>query len=182
MIKAFLVKSRILVPNIEDSKYLYSNGFYGKPIGISKPKTVNDITRPLELSLIEGVYLAKKGIIEVHNKNDEVLDYEKLYDYSAKVINKFNIIYSVYEDLRDRGFIVRSGIKYGADFAVYTLGPGLEHAPFVVIALDIEENLTPQELLSFGRVSHSTRKRLVLGLVDSRNNTIRYIMFKWLKI
>jgi tRNA-intron endonuclease len=92
------------------------------------------------------------------------------------------LIYRVYEDLREKGFIVRSGVKYGADFAVYTLGPGLEHAPYVVIAVDIDEEITPHELLSFGRVSHSTRKRLVLALVDRKSESVRYIMFKWVKM
>ncbi|QGA54770.1 tRNA-intron lyase [Sulfolobus sp. E5-1-F] len=182
MVKALLVGSKVLIPNVDESRYIYSNGFYGKPIGISKPKGPKDIIRPLELSLIESVYLAKKGLIKVTDKNGEVLEYEKLYEYSSKVINKFDIIYKVYEDLREKGFIVRSGVKYGADFAVYTLGPGLEHAPYVVIAVDIDEEITPHELLSFGRVSHSTRKRLVLALVDRKSESVRYIMFKWVKM
>ncbi|ACP55657.1 tRNA-intron lyase [Saccharolobus islandicus] len=182
MVKALLVGSKVLIPNVDESRYIYSNGFYGKAIGISKPKGPKDIIRPLELSLIESVYLAKKGLIKVIDKNGEVLEYEKLYEYSSKIINKFDIMYRVYEDLREKGFIVRSGVKYGADFAVYTLGPGLEHAPYVVIAVDIDEEITPHELLSFGRVSHSTRKRLVLALVDRKSESVRYIMFKWVKM
>ncbi|MCH4814620.1 MAG: tRNA-intron lyase [Saccharolobus sp.] len=182
MVKALLVGSKVLIPNVDESRYIYSNGFYGKPIGISKPKGPKDIIRPLELSLIESVYLAKKGLIRVIDKNGEILEYEKLYEYSSKIINKFDIMYRVYEDLREKGFIVRSGVKYGADFAVYTLGPGLEHAPYVVIAVDIDEEITPHELLSFGRVSHSTRKRLVLALVDRKSESVRYIMFKWVKM
>ncbi|WP_338600878.1 tRNA-intron lyase [Sulfolobus tengchongensis] len=182
MIRALLVGSKVVVPDVDDSRYLYSSGFYGKPIGISKPKSPKDITRPLELSLIESVYLTKKGLISVVDKNGETIEYSKLYEYSSKLISKFDIVYKVYEDLRERGFIVRSGIKYGADFAVYTLGPGLEHAPYVVIAVDIDEELSPHELLSFGRVSHSTRKRLLLGLVDRKVGSVRYIMFKWVKM
>ncbi|AAK40764.1 tRNA-intron lyase [Saccharolobus solfataricus] len=182
MVKALLVGSKVLVPSIDESRYLYSNGFYGKPIGISKPKGPKDIVRPLELSLIESVYLTKKGLINVVDKNGDLLEYKKLYEYSAMKINKFEILYKVYEDLREKGFIVRSGVKYGADFAVYTLGPGLEHAPYVVIAVDIDEEITPHELLSFGRVSHSTKKRLVLALVDRKSEGIRYIMFKWVKM
>ncbi|BDB97574.1 tRNA-intron lyase [Saccharolobus caldissimus] len=182
MIRAYLVGSKVIVTNIDDAKYLYSNGFYGKPLGIPKPKNIKDITRPLELSLIESVYLVKKGLIEVVSKNGDILEYKKLYEYGLQTIDKFDIMYRVYEDLREKGFIVRSGIKYGADFAVYTLGPGLEHAPFIIITLDIDQDLTPHELLSFGRVSHSTRKRLVLGLVDRKNGSVRYIMFKWVKL
>ncbi|AOL15962.1 tRNA-intron lyase [Sulfolobus sp. A20] len=182
MIKGVLVGSRIIIPDIQEAKYIYSKGFYGKPIGISKPKSPNEINRPLELSLIEGVYLVKKSLMQVFDNNNEVLGYTRLYELGSKTIDKFEIIYRVYEDLRERGFIVRSGMKYGADFTVYTLGPGIEHAPFVVISVDANQDLSPHELLSFGRVSHSTRKRLVLGLVDRKSNSIRYIMFKWVKI
>jgi tRNA-intron endonuclease len=91
MVKALLVGSKVLIPNVDESRYIYSNGFYGKAIGISKPKDPKDIIRPLELSLIESVYLAKKGLIKVIDKNGEVLEYEKLYEYSSKIINKFDI-------------------------------------------------------------------------------------------
>ena len=36
--KSELVENRIIVWNIEDSKKLFSEGYYGKPIGIPKPK------------------------------------------------------------------------------------------------------------------------------------------------
>jgi len=36
----------------------------------------------------------------------------------------------VYKDLRDKGFIIKPGLKYGADFSVYEKGsrPGDEHS------------------------------------------------------
>ena len=35
--KSELIENRIIVWNIEDSKKLFSKGYYGKPIGIPKP-------------------------------------------------------------------------------------------------------------------------------------------------
>ena len=43
---------------------LYRLGYYGKPIGISKPK-VPDFDVPLILDLMEGLYLVEKGEIMV---------------------------------------------------------------------------------------------------------------------
>ena len=36
--KAELVENRIIVWSIPDSKKLFAEGYFGKPIGISKPK------------------------------------------------------------------------------------------------------------------------------------------------
>ncbi len=179
--KGYLFYDRIVVPDPQEAKGIYNRGFFGKPIGVSKPKKEEEVERPLELSLIEGVYLVKKGILEVHS-DGKVIDERELYNYAKGVINKFDILYAVYEDLRKRGFVVRSGIKFGADFAVYSLGPGIEHAPYVVIALDENARLFANELMSFGRVSHSTRKKLVLAIVNLNTKSIRYIIFKWVKM
>ena len=44
--KSELIENRIIVWNIEDSKKLFSQGYYGKPIGIPKPKP-EEINVPL---------------------------------------------------------------------------------------------------------------------------------------
>lgn len=98
------------------------------------------------------------------------------------MINKFRPLYIVYKDLKKRGFVVRSGIKFGSDFAIYTLGPGVEHAPFVVSVIDGTDQISVNELMSYGRVSHSTRKKLVLAIVNLHTDEIKYIMFKWVKL
>ena len=36
--KSELIENRIIVWSIEDSRKLFSQGYYGKPIGIPKPK------------------------------------------------------------------------------------------------------------------------------------------------
>ncbi|BFH73405.1 tRNA-intron lyase [Sulfurisphaera javensis] len=176
-----LLKDKIIIKNIEDARKIYKLGYYGKPLGISKPKSAEEVNSELILSLIEGLYLTKKGILDV-TYNGEKLDFQKLYDIGIKQIPRFRILYTVYEDLREKGYVVRSGIKYGADFAVYTVGPGIEHAPYLLIALDENSEITSNEILGFGRVSHSTRKELILGIVNLNTGKIRYIMFKWLKM
>jgi len=44
--KSELVENRIIVWDIEDSKKLFSEGYYGKPIGMPKPK-IEEIDVPL---------------------------------------------------------------------------------------------------------------------------------------
>ncbi len=181
-IKGYMFGDKIVIFDINDSKKIYSSGFYGKPLGINKPKKAEDIRTPLELSIIEGLYLLKKGKIIVMHGNNKLTE-KDLYKIGKDSIARFESLFAVYSDLRDKGFVVRSGIKFGADFAVYTLGPGLEHAPYVVIVLDANSTLLANELMSFGRVSHSTRKKLVLAIVNMPSpKNIRYVMFKWVKL
>ena len=88
-------------------------------------------------------------------------------------------LYSVYRDLRDRGLVVRPGLKFGADFAVYRHGPGIDHAPFLVNVVDPGEEVDAGEILRAARLSHSVRKTLTVAV--ERGGDVEYIMFKWFK-
>ena len=61
-----LVENRIVLWNVEESRLMFGNGYYGKPLGISKPKgTQFDV--PLVLDLIEGCYLIQIGRLMVYH-------------------------------------------------------------------------------------------------------------------
>ena len=62
--KSELIENRIIVWNIENSRKLFSQGYYGKPIGIPKPK-IEEIDAPLILDLIEGLYLLENKKITI---------------------------------------------------------------------------------------------------------------------
>ncbi|MEM0371379.1 MAG: tRNA-intron lyase [Ignisphaera sp.] len=155
--------------------------FYGKPLSISKPKIDQSYQEPLVLSMYETLYLCKKGLAEV-NINGESIDCNKLWDFCKSVSHDFDVKYRVYEYLRDRNYIIRGGTKYGADFTVYTVGPGYEHAPYVITVVAKEHKIKPTDIVALGRVSHSVRKHSVLAIVDRDDNNIRYIVFKWIKL
>jgi tRNA-intron endonuclease len=77
-------------------------------------------------------------------------------------------------------FVVRPGLKFGADFTVYRRGPGLEHSLFVVHVFPLEELRDPVELVKAGRLSHSVRKTFVLASVEA-DGTPTFLMLKWFK-
>ncbi len=179
MAKGALVGLKVIVWNTNDAKKLFSKGFYGKPFGIRKPKGT-DFDAPLELSLIEALYLVEKGELEVYADGNK-LEYKELLKYCEKNIPRFKILYHVYKDLRDKGYIVRSGLKFGCDYAVYELGPGIDHAPYLVHVLDVSEDIDPVEIVRAGRLSHSVRKRFIIATTNPRVGQVKYIMFKWFK-
>ncbi len=180
--QGILLENRVVVLDPKDAREIYEKGFFGKPLGVPKPKEPEELDRPLELSLVESLYLMENLGLEVVDLNGKRVANDEFMKHALATVDRFNVLYAVYSDLRKKKFVVRSGIKFGADFAVYTMGPGIEHAPFVVIALDINNEISPLELMSFGRVSHSTRKTLVLAMVDVEKELIKYTMFKWVKM
>ncbi len=177
MIEAELIQDTIIVWNVEDGRRLYREGFYGKPLGIPKPKTP-DFNAPLILDIIEAVYLAEKGILRV-KKDGELLNLEDLQEYAETNYERFRERYLVYKDLRERGFIVTPGIKFGSDFAVYRLGPGLEHAPFIVQVKSMDDKVSALDIIRSGRLATTVRKHFTIAVPDLRANRVEYLMFEW---
>ena len=77
-IKVELLENFLVVWDSNDGSQLYKNGYYGKPLGIAKPK-IPEFDVPLILDLMEGVYLAEKGKIAVYEGPEETsVSLEKL--------------------------------------------------------------------------------------------------------
>ncbi len=178
-IRGRLLGRRVVVFDDEEARRLFSQGFYGRPLRKPKPQGPEDIEAPLELSLLEALYLLEKGVLQVVDEKGSPVDPQTLRDIGRRANPDFDILYRVYRDLREAGYVVRSGLKYGADFAVYEKGPGLEHAPYVVHVLRYRDTIDPLEIVRAGRLSHSVRKRFIIAAVDEETGNITYIMFKW---
>ena len=163
----------------EQARQLYVRGFYGKPLGVPKPRG-GKFDAPLELGLMEAVYLGERGILCVREPwSGRILEADELVEYARSVIERFDLLYRVYSDLRSKGYVVRSGLKYGADFAVYEKGPGLEHAPYLVHVHRGGASIDPLDVVRAGRLSHSVRKDFILAVV--RGSDISYLLFGWSK-
>jgi len=177
VVKAELVQGNIIVWDVGKARRLYKLGFYGRPLGISKPKSA-DFNAPLVLDIIEAVYLAEKGLLEVY-EDGRRLELEELLDRAEKAYENFREKYQVYRDLRERGFIATPGIKFGSDFAVYRIGPGLEHAPFIVQVKLPEEHLSALEIVRSGRLATTVRKYFTIAVPDVARGKIAYVLFEW---
>ncbi|HET9773947.1 MAG TPA: tRNA-intron lyase, partial [Nitrososphaeraceae archaeon] len=66
-----LIENRVIVWNILESRDLFGNGYFGKPLGVPKPKGIN-FDSPLILDLVESYYLIQKGKLKV-NSRDKLL-------------------------------------------------------------------------------------------------------------
>lgn len=172
-----LEDNRLIVWDHRQGNRLYKDGFYGKPLGIAKPKEV--FTQPLVLDAVEGLYLLNKKKISVSDIQGSKITYTDLIDRLSREIEGFEAKYRVYGELREKGYVVTPGIKYGCDFAVYEHGPGLDHAPYVMQVHGSEERLGAAEIVKSGRLAATVRKSFIKAV--EIGGEIRFLEFNWWK-
>lgn len=178
---AELIGTRLIVWDYEAGMRLYRLGFYGKPVGIPKPKPDQDFKAPLMLDLMEGLYLLDKGVIRVVDvKTGKAVGRSRLLKVASQTYKQFTLGYRAYEDLRNKGLIVTPGIRFGSDFAIYEHGPGIDHAPFIVTVKREEETMGPFEVVLAGRLATTVRKQFTIA-VPMGGKKVDYLVFQWFK-
>ena len=176
--KSELIENRIIVWNIDDSKKLFSEGYYGKPIGMPKPK-IEEIDVPLILDLIEGLYLLENKKISI-TKLKQKMNIEQMTEICKKEVHEFEKKYIVYKNFRDKGYIINPGIKFGCDFAVYEKGPGIDHAPFLIQVYSRNESITSTGIVLAGRLATTVRKQFILAIPKGKDK-VDFLALDWWK-
>ncbi len=171
-LKAILARERVLLEQSDEANELRSQSAYGVLLEDGK----------LQLSLLEGLYLSEKGRIEVVDGRGKTVSFESYLRRARRVEPDFWVRYSVYKDLRNRGYVVKTALKFGADFRVYDRGikPGEDHARWVVYPVHEGEKQTWYEFAAKNRVAHSTKKRLMIGIVDDEAD-VTYYEIRWVR-
>ncbi len=179
---AELFGTRLIVWDSKEGLGIYRSGFFGKPVGIPKPKPDQDFDVPLLLDLMEGLYLLEhKRIRVVEGKSKRAVGKSILLRTAKGTYRGFTQAYQVYKDLRNKAYIVTPGIKFGADFAVYEHGPGIDHAPFIVSVETPQSVMGPFEVVRAGRLATTVRKQFILAIPEKNSEKIRYLVFSWFK-
>jgi tRNA-intron lyase len=96
----------------------------------------------------------------------------------TKIKSKNLFKYKIFRDLWQRGLIVTCGIKFGATYLIYAGEISIVHASSSVILMEPTDYIYPHEIISFGRVGTTTKKRCLLANISS-NLLIVYIGLKW---
>jgi len=181
-ITAELIGTRLIVWEPNEGMSLYRMGFYGKPVGIPKPKPEQDFKAPLMLDLMEGLYLLDRKIIRVLDvKTSRPVSRKKILALANKTYKEFTLGYRAYEKLREKGLIVTPGIRFGSDFAIYEHGPGIDHAPFIVTVKKEEETMGPFEVVLAGRLATTVRKQFTIAVPKRRGKSVDFLVFRWFK-
>jgi len=180
-IRVELIENFLVVWDSDEGSALYKAGYWGKPLGIAKPK-IPEFDAPLILDLMEGLYLVEGKRIEIYEGKDErKVSLTKLRQKAKQLYEEFEDKYAVYRDLRESGLIVTPGIKFGCDFAVYKYGPGVEHAPYMVSVKKAGSDISATEIVKAGRLATTVRKRFIIAVPDLVDKSVKYLIFKWFK-
>ena len=177
-VRGRLFENRIVVWDIEASRRLFKDGYYGKPLGIPKPKDF-EFDAPLILDLMEAYYLATRKVIDVEDQSGVVLSPRKLHDVCESSYTDFAAKFMVYRKLREDGYVVTPGIKFGSDFAVYEHGPGIDHAPYIVQVMSGDSTITATSMVRSGRLATTVRKQFIIAIPDLEKKSIDFLRYDW---
>jgi tRNA-intron endonuclease, archaea type len=171
-VRAILSEVRVITESSDEARDFYNQSRFGIIADNGK----------LELSLLEALYLMDKGRLEIKSESGRKVSFETYIKKARKVEPNFWIRYVVFKDMRNRGYIIKTALKFGADFRVYDRGikPGEDHAKWIVYPVHEGSTLTWHEFSAKNRVAHSTKKRLLMGIVDAEND-VTYYEIKWMR-
>ena len=171
-VKAYFSNERVLTESSDNARELYNQSRYGELLDDGR----------VQLSLIEAIYLIEKKKLIVHDSRNKLVDFKIFLKKAQKFEPNFWVRYCVFKDIRNRGYIIKTALKFGADFRIYDRGvkPGEDHARWVVFPVHEGSTLTWYEFAAKNRVAHSTKKRLLMGIVDAEND-VTYYEIKWLR-
>lgn len=171
-IKVYFTHGRILTEDSDLARELYNKSRFGY---LQKDNRV-------QLSQIEALYLLEKGKISLFDSRNKEMHHDAFMKKASKLEKNFWVRYCVFRDIRDRGYIIKTALKFGADFRVYDRGvkPGEDHAKWIVYPVQETDHLTWYEFAAKNRVAHSTKKRLLIGIVDEESDCT-YYEIRWVR-
>lgn len=166
-----VLENKVIVWGKEDASEIYDLGCFGK---------IKDDDRN-ELSLEEAMLLINRNRLEV-KKEGRKISKKKFYEYACSMNEEFPWKYRVYEDLRNRGLLVRTGFKFGTHFRVYGRGVKLvkgpktrrEHTKWIVHAVPEEFTCSFPELARAVRLAHNIRAKMLWAVVDEEGDVTYY--------
>lgn len=135
----------------------------------------------IEYSPAEALFLAQKNKLKV-SQNKKALEFDSLLTKLKKIDKRIETKLPVFEHLRSRGYVLKTALKFGADFRAYRKGtkPGEDHALWIIFCVKESENHSWYDFAAKNRVAHSAKKKLLIGVVDDEDSVTFYEV-SWLK-
>lgn len=169
MIKAYFVGERV-VSSSQEAFTLYEKSRFGEKK-----------SGKIEYAGIETLYLVTEKKMELL-AGKKVVGEEFLLKKLKRTDKKIETKFAVFCDMRKKGYIVKTALKFGAEFRVYEKGafPGEEHARWILFSARESENMNWHDFAAKSRVAHSTKKNLLLGVVDEEGD-VTYYEVAWIR-
>ncbi len=134
--------------------------------------------RNLILDLFEAVYLSEKEKIFVLDKKGKVLSSTKLVSLGLEHDKKFYSKCVVYSDIKERGYCIKTGLKFGFDFRIYPKGKkmGEVHSEFGLNVSDESEKLSMTQLSRITRLAGNIHIKSIIAVVDREDEVNYYFL------
>lgn len=166
VVKGIFTKERVLTENSDQAREFYNQSRFGFILADGR----------VQLSLVEALYLVEKNKMKICDGRNKEIKFDVFFKKARKSEPNLWVRYCVFKDIRNRGYIIKTALKFGADFRVYDRGvkPGEDHAKWIVYPVHEASALTWYEFAAKNRVAHSTKKRLLIGIVDEECSCTYY--------
>lgn len=170
MIKAYLIGDKISSTS-QTAFSMYEKSRWGE-----KKK------QKIEYSGVEALFLIEKNKMQL-SQNKKEIDFEALLRKLKRKDKRIEPKLVVFSDLRKKGYVVKTALKFGTEFRVYEKGirPGQDHAKWVLTTVKESENIDWHNFAAKNRVAHSTKKNLLIAVVDEESG-VSYYEVSWRKI
>jgi tRNA-intron endonuclease, archaea type len=163
---ATLLDDRVVIWDEHHAVQLYRAGFYGKLVD----------GKMLQLSLLECAYLMRLGLPVEDGASSRRFTTLQFIRRAEAIEPEFALKLDVYTDLRDRGFVVKTGFKFGSHFRAYEQIEDVDripHSKYLVHALPKDFIVMLPEMSRAIRLAHGVRKRMIFA--HRGKNALEYL-------
>lgn len=141
---------------------------------LNKSKQLGELkNKKILYSSFEIIYLLEKKLA-ITLKNNKSTNPNKILKRKQK---NLNLNYTVFKNLRNKGYIVKSGLKFGSEFRIYNKSN--KHAIWLVHITN-KNKISTQDFISKNRIANATNKKLLLAIIDDSLD-ITYYEINWIK-
>ncbi len=169
-----------IIDDCEKGKDIYESLWFGQ-YGSYK---ASDRGKLNKLDIYETVFLMSKNTLTLQNT-----DKKEVIRLATSRRKDFNRLYGVYSDWREKGYVIKTGFKFGTHFRVYFPGArpvksesdhSWMHSKHVIHVFPKESKLLISEWARVIRVAHSVRKTFILAVPGTLNDSkteIDYVLY-----
>ncbi|MEM5871848.1 MAG: tRNA-intron lyase [Candidatus Aenigmatarchaeota archaeon] len=157
-----------ILDNEEEGKRIFEKYWFGQ-YGVYKQNR----GKQSKLDFFETLFLAKHFDLEIiNNETGKKMNYEELLKEVVEKREYAKQLYEVYEDWRLKGYVVKTGFKFGSHFRIYFPGAspvkGGEwvHSKHVLHVFPKDQKLLISEWSRAVRVAHGVKKTFILGIPE----------------
>jgi tRNA-intron endonuclease len=167
-IKAILISEKITSNTVEAQSLLSTSQFGEK------------FEDKILYSPPEAFFLMQDKKMEIFDIKNKRLEEKEILKKFCQIDRNFLTKYIIFKDLRKKGYIVKTALKFGAEFRVYEKGKKISETHSKWICFPVSENskFSWQDFSAKTRVAHSTKKNLLIAITDEEAN-VSYYEIKW---